>query len=300
MRSIRFLIIICFFFIINFSFGQYALYPGRTQLNPYLVNPAAISNTQHLEMMLGYTHYNSLVDNDLNFNFTANARYSPNETGSSFMLGYDMNYERDYFNSKDIRLGYAYRYGIKANKHITAGLNLSHYDYKYDFQVYDIAGSDFERITGNEFKLTPGVLIQWNRFSISASSRFNIGRTTTLHYDFQEDKEKIETLFWTEENISIAYKFNITSSIKLKPYIRYFASKNFSFDQSFQSSWDYEYGCGFLFKKKIESGTGFSKHSFYLFSRYRINKRFNIAAMVNYHDYSASHIRVYFQLGLQF
>lgn len=300
MRNIRLLIIISFFFIIKCSFSQWAVYPGQTQLNPYLVNPAAISNTENLEMMLGYTHYKSYIDNNFNFNLMANARYSPNETGSSFMLGYDKGYEHDYYNSEEIRLGYAYRYGIEANKHITAGVNLSYYDFKYDFQVYDIAGTDYQRIIGDEFKVTPGVLIKWNRFSISASSRFHISRTVIFDYDFQADKKKVDAPFWEEENISIAYKFSITPSIKLKPYIRYFASRNYSLNPSLQSFWDYEYGCGFHFRENFESGLGFTKHSFYLFSRYQFNKLYNVAAMVNYEDYNPFPIRLYCQLGIRF
>lgn len=57
MRNTCLLIIICFSFITKSSFGQQEDFSGQAQLNPYAVNPAAISNTENLQMMLGGSYY---------------------------------------------------------------------------------------------------------------------------------------------------------------------------------------------------------------------------------------------------
>jgi hypothetical protein len=176
MRNTCLLIIICFSFIIKTSFGQQEDFSGQAQLNPYAVNPAAISNTENLQMMLGGSYYLSYVPVNLNLDFTADARYSPNETGSSFMLRYNKVYEHQYFNSEKLSIGYAYRYGISRNKSISAGISMSHYNYDYDFTIHDISGTDYDKFTGGGLTTSPGVLIKLNRLSISASTRLSFNR----------------------------------------------------------------------------------------------------------------------------
>ncbi|MCF8218484.1 MAG: type IX secretion system membrane protein PorP/SprF [Bacteroidales bacterium] len=300
MRYIRLLIIIIFSIIIKFSLGQNATYPGLVQLNPYVVNPAAISSTENLEMMLCGSYFETYIENKNNMGFTADARYSPKKTSSSLMLRYNIDYEHKYRYSEDIRLGYAYQYSIKENRSISAGVSLSHYDYEYDFTVFDLPGTDYQKFTGDGLAISPGILIKINRFSISASSRLHFNVKNVYDYELKEDLINVQTPFWAKENITIAHKIRVSPSVELKPYIRYIAAENHILSYIVQEFWDYEYGCRFRYKSKLESGAGFTMHSFYLYSRYQVSNLVDVAAMLSYKEYDLAPLRVSCQLGFQF
>lgn len=286
--------------MMEFSFGQIATYPGLAQLNPYAVNPAAITSTENLEMMFCGSYFETYIENKNNMGFTADARYSPKKTNSSLMLRYNIDYEHKYRYSEDIRLGYAYHYNIKENRSISAGVSLSHYDYEYDFTVFDITGTDYQKITGDGLAMSPGILIKINRFSISASSRLHFNDKYVLDYELKKDRNIVQTPFWAEQNIMIANKIKVSPSIELKPYIRYIAAKNHTLNYKVQQFWDYEYGCKFRYKKKLESGAGFTMHSFYLYSKYQVSDLVDVAAMLSYTEYDPAPLRVSCQFGFQF
>lgn len=217
------------------------------------------------------------------------------------MLRYNKVYEHQYFNSEKLSIGYAYRYSISRNKSISAGISMSHFSYDYDFSIHDISGTDYDKFTGGGLATSPGVLIKLNRLSISASTRLSFNRKYVLEYKNKEDVKKNQSHSWGYENITIAYKISVSPTVEIEPYIRYFDYTDYKIVNSFtEPFWDYGFDCQLLYKDKLESGTGFTKQSFYLYSKYRFSRLFDVAAMLSHNKLNPGYFRGLLQLGIRF
>ncbi len=281
----------------SWSVKSQSLNPGAEILNPYLDNPAFISQTDSLRINLRTSSLNSIIDFGPSLKLGSDFLYSPTGKRSSFMAGYSYASRVSDEHLHSLRLGYAYKHSFNQDLLISMGVFLtgSHFRTRYDYIPESYNYADHSR--GHKLSMTPALLVKYKNLKLSLRTKmylFDVTKYSHLQPENDHTVDKSPYLF--ERSAMLSYKFYLTPRLPLEPYFKATGPMKTINPQQITRSWFYDVGAILHISDAVRLGTGYSTavdtklglyphvyNSLYAFGSFRLSKNLELSATGSYH-----------------
>lgn len=292
MKSLKTILLLIFCTTSLQSLPQNIDIPGYVHLNPYLENPAALANTDSMELNLGNYYLQDIYNTPIGL--STDFLMTPPNKKSSYMIRYSFisDFEKHY--NHEVMLGYAHKHTFRKNTTLSMGIFLSGADYYIDYNTeintsFHYHNRPIHKIKGKILSAAPGLLLNVSNFKISITSTLCYFDSYQFNYINQEKQEKEENPYWLSGSGMLSYKFNLSSKLALSPYFRISINHYKSNDLLSQSyDWNIDMGSTLQVNDIIKSGIGFKRFAvtsdkLYVFSSFKTLRFLELSVLGYYH-----------------
>lgn len=274
-------------------FSQNIDIPGYVHLNPYLENPAALANTDSMELNLGNYYLQDIYNTPIGL--STDFLMTPPNKNSSYMIRYSFISDFEKHKNHEAILGYAHKHTFRKNTTLSMGIFLSGADYYIDYNTnfytdFLYHNTPIDKLKGNLLSVTPGLIFSVKNLRIGITSTLCYFDSYQFNYINQEKKqEKEENPYWLNGSGMLSYKFNLSSKLALSPYFRISINhykSNGLLSQSYD--WNIDMGSTLQVNDIIKSGIGFKRFAvtsdkLYVFSSFKTLRFLELSVLGYYH-----------------
>ncbi len=261
---------------------------GTDHLNRYLNNPAAISESDGININLRGSQYSGLSFDKYDYGFGSEMLYSPDSSKSSFMAGYSYSNLLTNYSRHSAILGYAYEFELSNDYFLALGISISGETYLDDYTSFTPITPNSFKVKGHLYYTTPGAIFKMKNLKLSVSSMFSFADVVQLDYVNAEDKTINRKPYWYGANGMISYNIKLSPKLSVEPYFRTITYSYYPDNKSNnrESIWFYDFGSLVTIKDFMRAGAGyyfsqepFNFHYLYIFSTFRVLKFMDVSGI---------------------